>query len=342
MAILGAIRWDVGGYDVNPEDIAENNTLSNTEYHYRAPFYATIRAINSINITATQQTMDQEIAFAISGGLSYWAVLRYCVINPGNADAGLALYQSSSARGGLKWASIEQVGTFGTFASYPANIGRLITEMQQSHYQKVLSGRPLLYLYYGDSAVATHFGSIANLRIALDAIRGGAVTAGLPNPYIVLMPTSLTGADALRVSLGCDAISFYITTLPDELNATYASLRAKVVGFWAQMAAESPKIIPTLMTGWDQSPRIIRPVPWAREQKPRVGLGRVVSAATDAEMAAHIAEAVAYVAANPIACESEALLAYSWNEFGEGHRCLCPTLGNPTGTHLPLIAAAVS
>jgi hypothetical protein len=108
------------------------------------------------------------------------------------------------------------------------------------------------------------------------------------------------------------------------------------------MAATSPKIVPNLMFGWNPKPRYDRPVFWQPEQRPRVGKARVTIPATDAQMASQVAAAKAFVVANPAVCDANTILAYSWNEHGEGYRCMNPTRANPTGTHLPLIAAALA
>jgi hypothetical protein len=348
MATLGAIRWDIGGYNTTSSDIGENNTLRNPLYHGRAPFYATVKNTNSLDIVATQATMDQEIAFALAGGLSYWAVLRYINLSPGNVDRGLDLYQSSTARGALKWCSIEQIGNFGgVFGGTPTwqnYIGRVISEAQQSHYFKVQSNRPLIYLYYDAPSLNTWFGgSLTDLKSALDAIRSGIVSAGLGTPYIAMMGGNQASDNTTRVTLGLDALTAYVTNLPATRNAAYTELDSTAQAFWASQAAVAGKVVPTVMTGWSPQPRIVRAVPWqATSTRPRVGLDRVVQPATDAEMAAHIAAARTYVTNNPTICDAGTIIAYSWNEFGEGHRPLCPTRSNPTGTHLSGIAAALA
>lgn len=341
-AILGAIRWDIGYYGTGgTSDEHEANSLRNRDFHGRAPFWATVRAANSLDVAATQATMDQEIAFANQGKVAYWAVLRYANLVAGAADGGLALYQSSASKGALKWASMEQVGTFGNQSNHAARIGRLVAEMGQAHYQRVMANRPLLFLYYEPGGLNNHFGgSLPALKTAIDAIRADAQAAGNGNPYVVLCYTGDGTAEPVRSALGLDAHTRYISTIPAQLDAPYPVLAAAAAADWPVMAALGSGVVPLCMTGWAQQSRMVRPVPWIAN-RPWTGLRRTVVPATDAEMAAHIKAAADYVAANPASCASEAILAYSWNEFSEGARPLCPTRANPTGTHLPGIAAAL-
>lgn len=343
--IFGAIRWDVGnGYGISGADGQELWATRNPEYHGRAPWYAQVVNTNDLSVVGTQATMDAEIAFALTGGLSYWAFLRYQNRSTGLGAGALAAYQASTARGALKWVSMEQPGTFGGPSDYITQIPRLVTEMAQAHYQRVTVAsvsRPLLMIYDAGDVIA-RFGTNAAFATAIAEIRTQSIAAGVGNPYIVWLAANLTasGLAALLTTFGCDAISAYFAGGPTVRSQTYASFDTAIRAAWAASAAVV-KILPWCMSGWSPASRMERPVSWSA-YRPRMGLAAVVLDATDAEMAAHFGAAGAFIAANPSACESGAALAYSWTEFNEGARPLCPTRANPTGTHLPLIAAAIA
>ena len=56
-------------------------TLGPSEYRKRAPFCATIRSSDQIDLAgcASQTTMDAEITYAAEAGLNYWAYCWYAL-----------------------------------------------------------------------------------------------------------------------------------------------------------------------------------------------------------------------------------------------------------------------
>lgn len=326
-----AIRWDAYySAAVGAPAVATLAGLSDPDYQSRAPFFATQRGTGLLRYDYTQATMDQEITAALAGNVKCWAFLRYItreVSEPG-MENGLALYQSSTNRGAMKWASMDQSNTLGSTGAYATQVARLVAEMGQAHYQTVGANRPLFFLYNLASDLAARWGgSNANLKTALDAIRSGAIAAGRGNPYIVLVNSGATSSATIKTALGCDAISDYAGPVPDTLGAAYSTLDTAVQAYWAAYAALA-ETVPICTLGWSRAPRIQRPVPWERtSQRPYFGLRRSFLP-TSSELAAHVQAAVAFVDAHPTECPERVILAYAWNEHDEGG-WLCPTRGDP-------------
>jgi hypothetical protein len=121
----------------------------------------------------------------------------------------------------------------------------------------------------------------------------------------------------------------------------YAALAAAAEQWWIDGHATGSDVVPTLMTGWDFRPRITTPNalfgaessgnPNARYEPP-----------TPAELADHVANGVAWMAANSTAAPAQTALLYAWNEFTEGG-WLCPTwLAGQAGGDTSRLAALAS
>lgn len=352
-----AIRWDVGAYDTTPSSVAELNTLRQPEFHGRAPWYATVQDTNSLAITSTQATMNQEIAFANAAGITGWAFLRYINISsPTLGGDAVTRFQASGVKGPLKYVSMEQNGTLGTTATYHTGglANRLRNEMLQSYYGTVSVGavtRPLMFYLYDPATLAANYTNLAGLKTVLDYVRAGCIAVGLNTPYIVLLYFDVSGGPddvaTIATALGADAIGNYLPFRPYNYNGTYQDVRDAAVAYWAaqrtRAIAGSHGLVPTAMTGWNPAPRLQMPVPWEASigQRSWVGHKKVFAFPTDAELAAHIGQVKSFIAANPTECEANTALIYAWNEHGEAGRVLCPSRENPTGTWLDDVAAAL-
>jgi hypothetical protein len=119
---------------------------------------------------------------------------------------------------------------------------RIAELMASPDYQKVLGGRPLLYVL-ADSEQP---------NLALDR---------LPNRYVVIQNWSPTRANALKVQLHADAISAYAYQR-DGQNAPYSQLARETERFWDDCRATGSQVFPIVMTGWDRRPRVEHPVFW--------------------------------------------------------------------------------
>ena len=71
--LVGAIRWD-GWFEGNPWQ----KNLGPAQWHDRLPFFAVKTGDGKVDIVAdSQEVMEREIAYARTGGLSYWAFCYY-------------------------------------------------------------------------------------------------------------------------------------------------------------------------------------------------------------------------------------------------------------------------
>ncbi len=322
MTGLCMIRWPLW-YSNDPASREVLRSISNPKYQTRAPFWATQVDRSTLRMDATVATMVTEITKAAAAKVS-WAWLRYADGSPLNA--GFDLYMASASKAAIKFSVIIQSNILGTTGNYAAEVAQIVDWMAQANYRKVLSARPLMALFYNAADLATYWGgSSANLKAALDAIRAGAISAGLSNPYIVLMDEPGVNPTANAAALGTDAISSYITSTNARRGATYAELSTAAQAFWAAQVALGLKVVPTGMLGWDRRPRIERPVQWeASNQLPMLGLDNYHVQPSNAELVAHLTALRDYIAAHPSACEADVAYAYAWDEFDEGG-WLCPT-----------------
>lgn len=340
---FGAIRWDAWYSETGPAT-STKSSLSQAKYNWRAPFFAQSDARGGVVFRATAQTMSQEIAFAKAGGISYWAFLLY---DRAGTDQrmmdGFDLFQANPNKNDINWCEIRGTSLFGSTANHSAQVAECVSNMQQANYQKVLTNRPLLYIYWSSSQFTSNFGgSYPNFKAVLDEVRAGAVAAGLGDPYVVVMEGYPVGAETIRAAIGADAISNYISRTPDGRNKTYSSLDTSARSYWQELVDAAPASVPILMAGWNRRPRIERPVKWELStQRPYFGLERTHADATNAELVAHAQAAVDFINANPTDCAARTAIWYAWNEFDEGG-WLCPTLGDSSGSRLADLAPIMS
>jgi hypothetical protein len=300
--VIGAIRWDAWHGDRSKVGQAVERSLNPTKWHARLPFFAQELPDGRVLIDgASQSVMDQEIQYARAARLDYWAFLLY-----GENDAmSLALknYLTSTHKQGLRFCVIVESKRWKT-----REVATRIAELLASpDYQKVLGGRPLLYVL-ADSEQP---------NLALDR---------LPNPYVVIQNWSPTRANALKVQLHADAISAYAYQR-DGQNAPYSQLARETERFWDDCRATSSQVVPIVMTGWDRRPRVEHPVFWETWQQPNAGIDKFYRAPTPAELTRHIEQAVKWVKTHPDSAPSKAILIYAWNENDEGG-WLVPTRGD--------------
>lgn len=315
---VGTIRWDAwyGGVAGDPGWYAQHN-LDLPEYQARAPFFSTrVRSdLMSIAASATQASMDAEIAYAASVNNLFWVFAR--TKSPDPFQVPFDRFQASTVRTQINYCF--RCSPNSQFYTEIAN-GTLISYMQQSNYERVLSGRPLLYL-----VVSSVVSSGDALVAALATFRTACTSAGLGNPYVgvIDLSTGFAGAYTTKNNIGADFISQYSTFGDGTANQTYASFDTATRAVWASMAALGAPIAPIASSGIVGRARIARPMPGSTS-KPYVGLAISPNAPTPSELATHVQAAVDFVGANAGACPSKTLLMYAWNEFDEGG-WLCPT-----------------
>lgn len=321
---VGAIRWDAWHGERGTPGRAVEKALGPAKWRYRLPFFATVRSDLEVAIDgATQQVMDQEIAYAAAAGLDYWAFVTYA---PNDAmSLSLKLYLASKRKREIRFCLITEHGQWGNRSTYRERISRFASLMREETYHKVLDGRPLLYLgFIRDEAVTRDWGSIEEFRKAVDDLRADAGRHDAANPYIVVMDFDPRRATTLREKLGADAIGSYAAQ-GGESGAPYASLAAYAQRFWGRSKDSGSAVVPIVMSGWDRRPRVDNPVPWEKWQQPGVGIEKYYESPLPSELAGHLKRALLWIRNNREAAPADTALIYAWNENDEGG-WLVPTL----------------
>jgi hypothetical protein len=270
-----------------------------------------VEITESVNADATSQAiMDQEIEFASAAGIDYWAFDYYPQLPLGRARE---LYLSSAKRNLINWCAILD-GNFGFGDDFWANLAVLVARMAESNYQKVLDGRPLVYIIAGATA-----GRVA-------AIRTKAAEAGLADPYVVVTGWTAQSAADLKTTVGADAVSRY-AAVPSSTSVPYSTLTDGEGALWPQYATAAGQVIPTVTTGWDPRDRHDYPAPWGPQPDTTYLQDDDYWAqqATPAQIAAHLTDAINWTKTHSPNAEADTVLIYAWNENLEGG-WICPTL----------------
>ena len=317
-------------------------SLNPHRYRHRAPFFARVDAAeDALRIDGyTQEIVDREIAFAKSGGIDYFAFLLYA---EGNCmSQGLSLYLSSARRRDMNFCVVMSPDTFGGKERWAAGIERVVRYMKEPGYQTVCGGRPLLYLFRPEENWVKAWGGEAETRRLFDTLREAARTAGLGDPYVVVMHQGSTESGKVAIeTVGAQALTDYARQ-KNAAGAPYAELASVAREFWNECAATGAEVVPLVMAGWDRRPRVEHPVPWeAAWQKPNVGLDKYYVAPTPPELAGHLGESLDWIGARAAQCPAQTVIIYAWNEHDEGG-WLCPTLGadgKPDASRLQAIEA---
>lgn len=338
--LFGAIRWDAHYSDKPGEPgYEEERILGPSKWQFRAPIHSRVITKNAIRFAPTQETFDNEIRAAEIGGLSYWAYLAYG--NNGVIDLnhpmmrGLAFHQSSAIKSRMKYALITQTNTLGFADRYVDAVQVILSLLGDGNYMTCLNHRPVIYILYSENDVKAFWrASLNQLRKCLDAIRGGARSLALGEPYFVLMTPPPARAENVREAIGADAISVYAGPIPDGPHLPFSALQATTQQYWDRELDAAPSgVVPTVMIGWDTRPRKEHPPSWEKGMKAGVGLENYVIPCTPAEFLDECRAADCFIKCHPTACGSRLALIYAWDENSEGG-ALEPTLGDPSASYL--------
>jgi hypothetical protein len=323
--VVGAIRWDAWHGDRSEVGKAVERCLSPKQWHGRLPFFAEILGEDAARIDgASQPVMDREIRYAQMAHLDYWAFVLYDERNP--MSLGLNYYLSSTRKDGLRFCVIVELGHWTTAESAAKEFERVAELTSRPEYQKVVGGRPLLYVIDNERTgpIAKAAWGVRQPRVALNQLRTLVRSKGGGDPYMVIQDWRPERASALRVEANADAMSSY-SYQRDGKNAAYSQLALEAEQFWDECRRTGSSVVPIVMTGWDRRPRVERPVFWETWQRPNVGIEKFYREPTAAELSQHVRLALAWVRTHPDAAATKAILIYAWNENDEGG-WLVPTL----------------
>lgn len=334
-----AIRWDAYyGATTGFSSVTSRTQmkLGLQAFQYRLPWFSTILNNYRVIIDGNHQSIvDQQITYASTNAhLSCWAFLYYK--NDAEMNNALALYRTSSLKSSMKWTRMITLSNWTSSSNFASNFQtQLVSDFGDADYQKVLTTRPVLWVY--DSATAINSWGTSDATTWVTNLRAAAATAGVGNPYIILMTSNATDLATKAQAIGADSISNYIAnSLPTQLPATFAQLDTAVQTFWAAQktaaSAHSVKMVPVVHMGWHPIPMGVQPtVGWiSTYPHPRYGLLHYSAEPTAAEQTSLLTAAVNYVVANPTENDSKLILIYAWNEHMEGGTMIEPEYG--TGT----------
>lgn len=324
--IVGAIRWDgwcgkKGSWQIGP--IVER-TLGPERFHYRAPFFSNLKGKDSILIDGTtQEIVDKEIAYAKSAGIDYWA---YCWYPDGcGLELVRKLHQTSAHANDVKWCVILGAFQANIYNSYGTT---LVEDFTRENYQKVIDGRPLIYLYNSDLT-----------RAGLDTLRSMIITKNLKTPYVVVMDWSADAAADYCNKIGADAISSYASVGKNDLPFSEI-MPSQSKANWESYAAKK-EIVPWVSTGWNPRPRMESTNPWSQYYSEATSC----QDATPKDLKDFVASGMEWTKSNKNKAVANTLIIYAWNEFDEGYGAICPTLGtdgSPNTQRLQAVATAIS
>ena len=346
-----AIRWDAW-YTNNPRDPGgyTSRALAKPEWRARTPAHAKIGDDGAIVFAPTQASFDAEIRAAKQADLC-WAYLAYG--RDGKIDLdnpmmrGLALHRSSAIRRQVPYALIVQPRMLGHAGAYDDAVEATLALMRDENYQKVQIGRvrrPLVMYFHDEKDLAASFkGSLKDLRGPFDRLRARARQEGLGDPYVVVLAWSGPQAEAIRKTLGADAVSRYTIGTRKTGAEPWAEFEATFAGLWdSYAAATAAGVVLTLTTGGDIRARCLTPAPWENGRFAADPACRnYVVNPTIAELKAEFREAAAWLERRRDKAPAGLLLLYSWSECDEGGNCLMPTYGDPDGEKIRAIGEAL-
>lgn len=295
--LVGAIRWDAWVWDRNPCGLTFCKNLSDEKYHDRLPFFAEM--LDEVNVKidgVRQEVYDRELQYAHEAGIDYFAVCWYP--DGSGLEHQRKLYFTSAYKHLVKWCIIYGTHPFDNVR----DMAWLVEEMKKDTYQKVLDGRPLVYLFSPNPGAQDFIGKL----------RAACAAAGLAPPYFAGMGFSSNIA-GMAEQLHLDAISAYCCYARNgsDYETQIAGERAR----WEEYRATGREVIPFVTTGFDNRPRF--------EGKGDNGVGEdyacaYIERATPEQIARHLEGAIQWCKAYPETARANAVLMYAWNENDEG------------------------
>jgi arylsulfatase A len=308
--LVGAIRWD-GWFKDNPWE----KNLTTEQWYYRLPFFAMIDNDGGVHVCGdSQSVMDQEIAYAKAGGLSYWA---FCYYHPRSSapvsayNYGWKRYLASKHKRDLNFCLLLQGGAhLGPTNEWEATVAQFVKLFKEPTYQRVCGDRPLLYVYTCAKLIP-HFGSARAASNAFQQLREASQKSGAGNPYIVAQIWPNQVAEGFLDSIRFDALGAYSAQGNTNSAEPFAKLVEMNRWIWDRYKATGRDVVPLVNTGWDGRPRNY-PGVWYEPGTP-TEIAKAVKAALD------------WGLANFKTSCAQTVLVYAWNEYDEGG-WLCPTL----------------
>ncbi|MCC4234466.1 glycoside hydrolase family 99-like domain-containing protein [Sphingobium soli] len=306
---VGAIRWDAWYTPGSPQTAAVSRSLGERRFKDRIPTFGSQCESDRICFPEDiQSEIKTEIDMAADAGLDFWAFVAYERGHP--LRRAFEYYLSSNNSSRIKFSLICDAGRFQN-KELRLDHAKLI---EDPRYQSCRSGKPIYCIMI--NGLQRDFKSLA--RDILDFRRSVAEKTG-KNLTVLAMYSSKRNLDPT----GMEAFdgSAYYSIVCSRSGNSYSALAECAEQTWEQKAQFDALYAPTIMTGWDRSPREMHPVFWeARRNYPGINFGQP----TRLEFANHIKSGLAFAQNNS---DTPAVFIYAWNEFDEGG-WLYPTKGD--------------
>lgn len=324
--LVGAIRWDAW-YGTGEVVQWVEKTLGQPKYHFRLPWFAHLLGGDKVSINGdSAEVMEREISYAAMAGLNYWAFLNYWEDSP-DLGIGLRRYLATKDKKGVRYCLVEEGGRLDKIGTKAWGV--LVEQFRSPDYQKVLGGRPLIFVYIKPSVLG---------RADWAELKRQSIAAGLKAPYIVLMGWNLEQDVKDMVELGFDAVSAYARgggySMEQPSYVEQGQLLKKQL--WDRWDALRIPCVTLASAGWDTRPRNERPPPWIKNlnvqpapdpippDQQRMVLDSVTGTAE--EVASHLNDAIQWTKQHREINPANLVIVYAWNEHDEGG-WLQPTLG---------------
>lgn len=322
---VGVVQWDCSLPSSTWFGYYQTRTLSPRKYRTATPFYADILGEDKIDYHwRTQEEFDVELQYAIDAGIDYFAYVFYpnegskahertcerdCSHKVYELSYALTMYENSRLKDQINVAAI-----MGKHPFLEADYLRLAELLKKPYYERV-NGKPLVYLFWRIDET--------EIKGLLDAIEK---VGGEKPMFIALfggklpMHTRYDLVDGLSAySCGKDSITTHKELV--EYGLEECVWRATARENELIEAKNIDKTIPLYPVGWDPSPRVDIPSPWA--DYPATDYAKQPTEADLMEGAKIFADAI-----KNTECLRDTffghILMFAWNEFEEG-AWICPT-----------------
>lgn len=311
-ATVGAIRWDAWvGDELNSEydspdfrhGIWNEEAVYHEKWRCRLPFYASNISRTNVRIRCTTQSvMDQEIESA-AGALDYWAFLDYPE-EPMHEP--LELYLSSSKKNQINFCIILNKREWWLHKQ------KYVDYFKEASYQKVLGGRPLVYIFHAASWMTYHVADLTAMSVG----------QGAGDPYFVTMGWDPATVQEVGDDLGADAVTAYAyATEGSSTGLPYSQLVSNVKARWNDFAAGGHKVVPFVMAGWDRRPRADHAADNPGDTASswtNIVQNRWNEKPNPKELADFVRDASVWAETSSDASEADTVIIYNWNEYTEG------------------------
>ena len=328
----------------------EARCLAPDKYHYRLPFWATLKTDITeedkklINGTVTsipefpeytEAIWRQEMEYAVDAGIDFMA---YLWTQKGRKQSAAYMYHISTKGmdGKIKMCAILQNETQDLNAMAAAAC---------EDYWYTIDGMPVVFIYGGKDAATEDFISIIRRKIAIaQYVKNGEV--GKP-AYIVSMNVSTYSTAVGMSSRGLDATSWYgqsVSSVPTQQMTTewdnngtlkrVVSIEDLVNKNMSEMqtikrvaSSGYMSVISHATLGNNTEPRIDNPVTWI-EASGKSNLpygGHMTPDFTSQEITQTVLDVLNFNKENAKYFAANTVIMYCWNEFDEGG-WFCPTL----------------